>query len=118
MTQASSLPLGVPAFKRIPPPPQREDDTFNIMLKQVVNTRRTPTLQYELPYTVSTKVTSAPPNPTMLYKVPSQQYPAFQLLPQSISRISNGHGVQFDRNSIQSLVSPYAHVSYSQHLEF
>lgn len=114
MTQATSLPLGVPAFKPIPKL-DNQDESIRQALQAVANNRRTQTMQYELPYTPVNKASSTQlsTNPTRSYnKVPSTlpNYTQFQALPQSISRISTGPIVQYDKNSIQSLVSPHAHV--------
>lgn len=116
MTQATSLPLGVPAFKPIPLPDKNQDENVRQALQTIANTRRTQTMQYELPYTPMNKAisTQLAPNPTRSYSsVPSTiipNYSTFQALPQSISRISTGPVVQYDKNSLQSLVSPHAHV--------
>lgn len=118
MTQATSLPQGVPAFKPIPKLDNQEESIRQALQAAATNNRRTQTMQYELPYTPINKAiaTQLSTNPTRSYnnnnKVPSTitHYTTFQSLPQSISRISTGPIVQYDRNSIQSLVSPHAHV--------
>uniref|UniRef100_A0A336NAY7 CSON012246 protein n=1 Tax=Culicoides sonorensis TaxID=179676 RepID=A0A336NAY7_CULSO len=70
-------------------------------------------MQYELPYTPANKGYSIQMShnvsPTRSINVPSTYYPRFQNLPPSISRISSGPVVQFDKNHIQSMVSPHAH---------
>ncbi|XP_058445892.1 uncharacterized protein LOC131427031 isoform X2 [Malaya genurostris] len=84
MTKATSLPLGVPAFKPLPSKPEPEPN-------QLMNQ----TSSYHRP----SRITAAAPNQHIVYKENSiqvQQVPAFHAMPDSVSRISTGPVIQID----------------------
>ncbi|XP_058825838.1 uncharacterized protein LOC131685851 isoform X2 [Topomyia yanbarensis] len=83
MTKATSLPLGVPAFKPLPKPEPEPNQLMN------------QTSSFHRP----SRITAAAPNQHIVFKdanVQVQQVPAFHAMPDSVSRISTGPVVQID----------------------
>ncbi|XP_055549440.1 uncharacterized protein LOC129732516 isoform X2 [Wyeomyia smithii] len=83
MTKATSLPLGVPAFKPLP----KTDPEPNQLMNQTSSFHR------------PSRITVAAPNQHVIYKDASiqvQQVPAFHAMPDSVSRISTGPVIQID----------------------
>ncbi|XP_035897535.1 uncharacterized protein LOC118505609 isoform X1 [Anopheles stephensi] len=133
MTKATSLPLGVPPFRPIPKPtPEAEPVRFdpailrrNFALKS--SQTPDPSFQSQLMNQTSSFHRTAPtrtsvvspfpsaPNQQIIYKeapnLQVQKVPAFQAMPESVSRISTGPVVQVDnklqpsviKNSIMSI---------------
>ncbi|XP_055644091.1 homeobox protein 13 isoform X2 [Toxorhynchites rutilus septentrionalis] len=76
MTKATSLPLGVPAFKPLP----KHEPEPNQLMNQTSSFHNPPA-----------------PNQQIIYKDASiQKVPAFQAMPQSVSRISTGPVIHVD----------------------
>ncbi|XP_053681171.1 uncharacterized protein LOC128732033 [Anopheles nili] len=128
MTKATSLPLGVPPFRPIPKPtPETEPVRFDPSVLRrnfALKTAQTPDPSFQ---SLLMNQTSSfhrgatrgpfpsPPNQQIVYKeAPSlqvQKVPAFQAMPESVSRISTGPVVQVDnklqppaiKNSIMSI---------------
>lgn len=100
MTLASPLPLGVPAFKPIP----QSQNTVAYQKLQKVVTNEKPTTMQRLQQTLYSSQQN-----TAVESLPG--HPVFKAMPNSISRISHGSTEQIDKNEIQSMISPYAHVS-------
>uniref|UniRef100_A0A182MAD5 Chitin-binding type-2 domain-containing protein n=1 Tax=Anopheles culicifacies TaxID=139723 RepID=A0A182MAD5_9DIPT len=124
MTKATSLPLGVPPFRPIPKPtPEAEPVRFDPSILRrnfALKTAQTPdpSFQSQLMNQTSSFHRSAPtrnpippfpnaPNQQIIYKeapnLQVQKVPAFQAMPESVSRISTGPVVQVD-NKLQSAV--------------
>uniref|UniRef100_A0A182NS59 Chitin-binding type-2 domain-containing protein n=1 Tax=Anopheles dirus TaxID=7168 RepID=A0A182NS59_9DIPT len=140
MTKATSLPLGVPPFRPIPKPTPEADavrfDPSILRRNFALKTSQTPdpTFQSQLmnqtssfhrgasstrtPPSISSSSSPFPasaPNQQIIYKEPPnlqvQKVPAFQAMPESVSRISTGPVVQIDnklqpsviKNSIMSI---------------
>uniref|UniRef100_A0A182VZA4 Chitin-binding type-2 domain-containing protein n=1 Tax=Anopheles minimus TaxID=112268 RepID=A0A182VZA4_9DIPT len=124
MTKATSLPLGVPPFRPIPKPtPETEPVRFDPSILRrnfALKTAQTPdpSFQSQLMNQTSSFHRSAPtrhsgppfpnaPNQQIIYKeapnLQVQKVPAFQAMPESVSRISTGPVVQVD-NKLQSSV--------------
>ncbi|XP_035897539.1 uncharacterized protein LOC118505609 isoform X2 [Anopheles stephensi] len=108
MTKATSLPLGVPPFRPIPKPtPEAEPSQ---LMNQTSSFHRTAPTRTS----VVSPFPSAP-NQQIIYKeapnLQVQKVPAFQAMPESVSRISTGPVVQVDnklqpsviKNSIMSI---------------
>lgn len=134
MTQASSLPLGVPAFKPIPS--VQENDAYNRMLQQSLSIRQkaaaaTPnriqnkTLQ-QIQYLMNQQSMSYPgmnyPESTKMQIVTAvpagPNYVVSEEVPNTISRISTGTTFEIpssNKNEVQSMISPFAHVRPNQY---
>ncbi|XP_055607966.1 uncharacterized protein LOC129755477 isoform X2 [Uranotaenia lowii] len=89
MTKATSLPLGVPAFKPLPSvePNQLMNQTSSFHRPSRITAAA-------IPSTASTA-----PNQHIIYKdsaISVQQVPAFHAMPESVSRISTGPVIQID----------------------
>lgn len=131
MTEAQSLPLGVPAFK-----PLKTSATTNIqsMLKKTNEasaTRKSALHQYPAPNLMAANLTfiqtqiaqanggAIKTNPMVIspqanaFKVP---VPAFQALPSSVSRISSGQIVHTD-NEIRKSTSPVEQYTTIQRID-
>ncbi|XP_065076123.1 uncharacterized protein mtg isoform X2 [Ochlerotatus camptorhynchus] len=101
MTKATSLPLGVPAFKPLP----RKNPEPNQLMNQTSSFHR------------PSRITAAgAPNQHIVYKdnnIHVQKVPAFHAMPESVSRISTGPVIQVDnklseptiKNSIMTVPS-------------
>uniref|UniRef100_A0A182KF98 Chitin-binding type-2 domain-containing protein n=1 Tax=Anopheles christyi TaxID=43041 RepID=A0A182KF98_9DIPT len=134
MTKATSLPLGVPPFRPIPKPtPEAEPVRFDPSILRrnfALKTAQTPdpsfqsqlmnqTSSFHRGAATRTAASSlqfpSAPNQQIIYKEPAslqvQKVPAFQAMPESVSRISTGPVVQVDnklqpsaiKNSIMSI---------------
>ncbi|XP_052902493.1 uncharacterized protein LOC128310003 [Anopheles moucheti] len=133
MTKATSLPLGVPPFRPIPKPtPETEPVRFDPSILRrnfALKTAQTPDPSFQgqlMNQTSSFHRGAAPsrnttpsfpnaPNQQIIYKeapnLQVQKVPAFQAMPESVSRISTGPVVQVDnklqpsviKNSIMSI---------------
>ncbi|XP_049301103.1 uncharacterized protein LOC125774841 isoform X2 [Anopheles funestus] len=107
MTKATSLPLGVPPFRPIPKPTP-ETEPSQLMNQTSSFHRSAPTRNPGPPFPNA-------PNQQIIYKeapnLQVQKVPAFQAMPESVSRISTGPVVQVDnklqpsviKNSIMSI---------------
>lgn len=126
MTKATSLPLGVPAFKPLPrndPEPVRYDPTM-VQKSFSLKTPQTPDLSFQNQLMNQTssfhrpsRITAAgAPNQHIVYKdnnIHVQKVPAFHAMPESVSRISTGPVIQVDnklseptiKNSIMTVPS-------------
>ncbi|XP_050084816.1 uncharacterized protein LOC126570824 isoform X2 [Anopheles aquasalis] len=102
MTKATSLPLGVPPFRPIPKPTEPEPSQ---LMNQTSSYHRTASTS--LSRTPGVTGGAAPPNQQIIYKeaphLQVQKVPAFQAMPESVSRISTGPVVQID-NKLQPAV--------------
>ncbi|EDS28862.1 chitin binding protein [Culex quinquefasciatus] len=108
MTKASSLPLGVPAFRPLPKPEPEPVSYVPTLVPKTfsLKTPQTPDLSFQNQLMNQTssfhrpsRITSAPPNHHIVYKDSSiqvQKVPAFQAMPESVSRISTGPVIQID----------------------
>ncbi|XP_061497152.1 proteoglycan 4 isoform X3 [Anopheles gambiae] len=135
MTKATSLPLGVPPFRPIPKPtPEAEPVRFDPSVLRrnfALKTAQTPDPSFQSQLMNQTSsfhrggaaIRTAPaspfpsaPNQQIIYKEQTanlqvQKVPAFQAMPESVSRISTGPVVQVDnklqpsaiKNSIMSI---------------
>ncbi|XP_041788373.1 proteoglycan 4 isoform X3 [Anopheles merus] len=135
MTKATSLPLGVPPFRPIPKPtPEAEPVRFDPSVLRrnfALKTAQTPDPSFQSQLMNQTSsfhrggaaIRTAPaspfpsaPNQQIIYKEQAanlqvQKVPAFQAMPESVSRISTGPVVQVDnklqpaaiKNSIMSI---------------
>ncbi|XP_035795916.1 SH3 domain-containing protein C23A1.17-like isoform X2 [Anopheles albimanus] len=101
MTKATSLPLGVPPFRPIPKPAEPE------MPSQLMNQTSSYHRTAGTAGTSLSRTPGAPPNQQIIYKeaphLQVQKVPAFQAMPESVSRISTGPVVQID-NKLQPAV--------------
>ncbi|XP_037041412.1 uncharacterized protein LOC119078071 isoform X1 [Bradysia coprophila] len=106
MTEAVSLPLGVPAFRPVPktysvlstqPPMTAAQSSFN---RKVMQQRpmqiQLANVTYVKPVRVQTSVVQSIPKPQMEQTSTQFTVPAFQALPQSVTKISSGQIVQLD----------------------
>ncbi|XP_049548630.1 uncharacterized protein LOC125959751 isoform X2 [Anopheles darlingi] len=108
MTKATSLPLGVPPFRPIPKPTEPEPSQLMNQTSSYHRTAGTGTgTGSSLIRTPATVGGAAPPNQQIIYKeaphLQVQKVPAFQAMPESVSRISTGPVVQID-NKLQPAV--------------
>ncbi|ETN57990.1 chitin binding protein [Anopheles darlingi] len=130
MTKATSLPLGVPPFRPIPKPTEPEPVRYDPSVHRrnfALKTSQTPDPSFQsqlmnqtssyhrtagtgtssLIRTPATVGGAAPPNQQIIYKeaphLQVQKVPAFQAMPESVSRISTGPVVQID-NKLQPAV--------------
>ncbi|XP_053690709.1 uncharacterized protein LOC128739257 [Sabethes cyaneus] len=108
MTKATSLPLGVPAFKPLPksdPEPVRYNPPM-LPTSFSLKTPQTPDISFQNQLMNQTssfhrpsRITATAPNQHVIYKDASiqvQQVPAFHAMPDSVSRISTGPVIQID----------------------
>lgn len=110
MTKATSLPLGVPAFKPLPKRNEPEPVRYNPTMVQKSFSLKTPqtpdvSFQNQLMNQTSSfhrpsRITAAgAPNQHIVYKdnnISVQKVPAFHAMPESVSRISTGPVIQVD----------------------
>lgn len=109
MTEAVSLPLGVPAFRRIPSNPYSVDDRTGVAKADGQDSFTKKASMYpqdklsvpisNLTYRTTSVIQKIPhPNmPTQTFEVP-----AFQAMPSSVSRIATGQIVPMNHNSVYS----------------
>uniref|UniRef100_A0AAG5CUQ1 Uncharacterized protein n=1 Tax=Anopheles atroparvus TaxID=41427 RepID=A0AAG5CUQ1_ANOAO len=103
MTNASFRPLGVPPFKPIPKPELEPSQLMN----QTSSYHRGQPAASRPPSPSPSSPSYSAPNQHIIYKeapnLQVQQVPAFQAMPESVSRISTGPVVQID-NKLQPTV--------------
>ncbi|XP_058056195.1 uncharacterized protein LOC131207592, partial [Anopheles bellator] len=129
MTKATSLPLGVPPFRPIPPKPTEPEpvrfDPTVLRRNFAFRTAQTPDPSFQSQLMNQTSsyhrgsisrisapaaaLAGASPNHQIIYKeaphLQVQKVPAFQAMPESVSRISTGPVVQVDNsNKLQPTV--------------
>ncbi|XP_055382934.1 uncharacterized protein LOC129613053 isoform X2 [Condylostylus longicornis] len=100
MTQAASLPLGVPAFRPIPYPLERpENIRRNLLLMQPQNPKVAINNKVIQPSPYKLIDRNYPTNvaPSIQMSMP-KAIPPFQSIPQSVSRISTGQTVEIESN--------------------